>query len=150
MAFIPKDSKWYLADLVIEITVEGNPRNVIHTNTVLVRADSPEEAYNKAVELGVAQETAYENADGKSVRFRFRGLRDLNVIHDELTHGAELSFSESLGVSETELDEWISRKEELGVFRPITTSEAPDYRSRRVAEEIQAFLESPGTARDPD
>ena len=54
MGYIPEDAKWYLADLVEEITVEGDPRNVVHTNMTLVRADSPEEAYQKAVQLGTA------------------------------------------------------------------------------------------------
>jgi hypothetical protein len=91
MGYIPKDTKWYLADIVQEITVEGDPRNVVHTNLVLIRADSPEEAYEKAMELGTAGDQSWENADGKRVTFRFRGLRELNVIHDELEHGAELS-----------------------------------------------------------
>ena len=39
-----------------EITVEGESRNVVHTNLLLVRADSPEEAYEKALELGAEGE----------------------------------------------------------------------------------------------
>ena len=46
MAFIPADAKWYLAEIVEQISVEGDPRSVIHTNLVLVRADSPDEAYS--------------------------------------------------------------------------------------------------------
>ena len=52
MGYIPKSAKWYLADIVQQITVEGDPRSVVHTNLVFVRADSPEEAYEKALELG--------------------------------------------------------------------------------------------------
>jgi len=51
MAFIPKESKWYLAWLVEEITVEDDPRNVVHTNLMLVRADSPGEAYEVRLNL---------------------------------------------------------------------------------------------------
>jgi hypothetical protein len=67
MGDIPHDAKWYLAEIVEQITVSGGPRNIIHTNLVLIRADSPDEAYDKAVELGSAGEVSYENTDGKIV-----------------------------------------------------------------------------------
>jgi hypothetical protein len=94
MGYIPPDAKWYLAEIVQQITVEGDPNNVVHNNMVLVRADSPEDAYARAVELGAARELSYENPEGKGVTIRFKGLHDLNVIHDELEHGAELIYSE--------------------------------------------------------
>jgi hypothetical protein len=40
MGYIPTDAKWYLADIVMEITIQGDSRNVVHVNTTLVRADS--------------------------------------------------------------------------------------------------------------
>jgi hypothetical protein len=52
MGYIPEDAKWYLAEIVEEITVEEDSRNVVHRNLHLIRADSPEEAYRKAIELG--------------------------------------------------------------------------------------------------
>jgi hypothetical protein len=76
----------------VEVCGSVSPRNVVHTNMILVRADSPEEAYQKAVQLGTARQQSYENPAGKRVECRFRGLRDLNGIHDELEHGAELGF----------------------------------------------------------
>jgi hypothetical protein len=136
MGYIPEDAKWYLAEIVEKITVEGDPRNVVHTNLVLVRADSPEEACQKATELGTAGETSFENPDGRRVTFRFRGLRDLNVIYDDLEHGAELSFSETIDMNDSAIAEWVTPKERLGVFRPITRSAGPDYSSRDVLEKL--------------
>ncbi len=60
MAYIPADAKWYLADIVEQIAVEDDPRHVVHTNTVLIRADSPEDAYAKAVELGTNKGVSYK------------------------------------------------------------------------------------------
>jgi hypothetical protein len=136
MGYVPKDAKWYLANIVLEITIEGDPRNVIHTNLVLIRADSPEEAYQKAMELGIANEQSSTNIDGKHVTFRFRGLRDLNVIYDELEHGAELSYREDIAVDESTIQKWVASKEDLGVFRPITPSTGPHYASRDVIEKM--------------
>ena len=126
-----------MADIVIEITVEGDPRNVVHTNLVLIRADSPEEAYQEAVELGTANEVSWENADGKRVTFRFRGLRDLNVIiSSKLEHGVELSYIENIGMDEAAIQKWVTPKEELGVFLPIDPSTGPDYRSSDIVEKL--------------
>ena len=136
MGFIPKNAKWYLADLVEEIRVEGDRRNVVHTNCTLIRADSPDEAHTKAVALGKPGNTAYKNPKGKTVRIRFRGLKDLNVIHDELEHGAEISFSRALEVSEKEIKSWIPPKRRLGVFAPIRPHGGPDYASAEVIQKV--------------
>ena len=127
MGFIPESAKWYLAEIVEQITVEGDSGNVVHTNMVLVRADSPEEAYRKALELGSWGEQSWENTDGKLVTIRFMGLHDLNVIHDELEHGAELIYSEEIGMEEAALQRWVTPKESLGVFAPIVRTEKPNY-----------------------
>lgn len=119
MGFIPADAKWYLAEIVEEIWIDGERDNIVHTNVVLVRADSPEEPYDRAVELGMQGEITCSNPDGKVVRTRYRGLRDPNVIHDELEHGAELIYGWRTGVSEHEILRWVERKEDLGFFRPI-------------------------------
>jgi hypothetical protein len=136
MGYIPKNAKWYLAEIVQQITVEGDPRNVLHTSLVLVRADSPEDAYQKAMGLGTAGEQSYENIEGKRVTFRFRGLHDLSVIFGEPEHGAELIYSENMDLDESAIQEWVTPKEELGIFLPIPPSTVPDYVSRDVVEGI--------------
>lgn len=128
MAYIPADAKWYLAEIVEEFRIESEPENVVHTNTVLVRADSPEEAYEKAIALGKSGEMTYTNSDGKIVQVYFRGLRDLNVIHGELQHGTELIYDKQIGMSESDLTRWISAKNDLGIFKPRDTSyDSPSF-----------------------
>jgi Domain of unknown function (DUF4288) len=136
MGFIPKDAKWYLADIVEEIRVEGDPRNVVHTNVLLVREDFPDEAYKKAIALGRRGNTRYKNTDGKTVTIKFRGLSELNVIQDELEHGCEISYSEAVGVSENKIKSWISPKRKLGVFAPIRPHRVPDYASADIMREV--------------
>ena len=58
MGYIPEDAKWYLADIVLQIAVDDDPRSVVHINLVLIRADSPEEAYEKALALGAEGEAS--------------------------------------------------------------------------------------------
>ena len=135
MAYIPEDAEWYLAEIVVEILVEDDPRNVIWINVVLIRANSPEEAYKKALERGKTEEQTYENPQGKSVVMTFKGLRDLLVIHDKLEDGAELSYSEQTGLTETQVNDLITPKHQLGVFAPIEHEDKPNYATGDVMAE---------------
>lgn len=139
MGYIPKNAKWYLADIVEEIFIEDDPQNVVHINTVLIRADSPEEAYTKAMELGKEGEHTYENTDDKQVKLTFRRLRNLDVIHDELEHGTELFYDEQIGVDNAEIERMLRPKEQLGVFRPIQESGGPNYMPKSVAEDLLEY-----------
>ena len=53
------ETNWFLADLVMEHRVEGEPRNVVRLNTRLVEADGPDEAWERALELGREAEMDY-------------------------------------------------------------------------------------------
>ena len=136
MGFIPKDAKWYLAEIIEEIRVEGDRRNVVHTNLVLVRADSPSEAYEKAIALGKQGNTGYKNIKGRQVTIKFRGLRDLNVIHDEIEHGAEIIYGEDIAVTKSQIKRWIRPKPKLGVFAPMRRSKGPDYACGEIMQEV--------------
>jgi hypothetical protein len=52
MGFVPKNAEWYLAEIVEELTVADDPRNVVWRNLTLVHANSPEDAYEQALRLG--------------------------------------------------------------------------------------------------
>ena len=51
------------------------------------------------------------------MRVIFRGLRELNVIHEPLEHGSELTYEYHESVPERELAGWVSPKKSLAVFR---------------------------------
>jgi hypothetical protein len=51
------------------------------------------------------------------VTMRFRGLRDLNVIHEELEHGSELVYDEKTNLSEEQVKALLRPKESFAVFR---------------------------------
>jgi len=150
MAYIPEDAKWYLADIVEVITVEGDPRNVVHTNLTLIRADSPEDAYRKAIELGTSADRSYRNPAGKLVTFRFAGLGDLNVVHEDFEHGAELIFSEDVDVDAATIDSWVSSKEDLAVFREAAPNPGPDYRAADLVEELYERMRHPKSGGGPE
>jgi Domain of unknown function (DUF4288) len=136
MAYIPEGAKWYVADIVEEVKVQGDRRNVVHINQTLIRADSPTDAYKKALLLGKQGNTRYKNPEGRAVTIRFRGLKNLDVIHDELDHGAEIGFTRAVSVSEKKVRGWILPKSKLRVFAPIKPHGGPDYASAGVLKEL--------------
>jgi Domain of unknown function (DUF4288) len=140
MALIPPDAIWYIAELIEEIQVADSPTNIVHRNFILVRADSPDDAYEKALTLGKDAETEYENPAGKLVRLTFLGLGGLHVVHDTLEHGVELMYEESFGVAPDELQKWVRTKEQLEVLLPIGPDKPPDYSSGEVIEQAEALI----------
>ena len=113
------------------------PALCVHINVVLIRADSPEDAYAKAVEAGTNSQIAYENPEGRRVTISHRGLRDLDVILDELEHGVELSYFEHIETDDAAIQQYVSPKEELGVFAPRKPFHGPNYISKTVMEDLR-------------
>ena len=144
MGYVPNEARWYLADVVLEHRIEGDSRNVVHVNRHLVGAATPEQAYRKALALGRAAEAEYLNTEHKSVRVIFRGLRELNVIHEELEDGAELAYEELVGVAEEQLRRQIQPKRKLGVFAPRRVKAGvPNYMPLSVMRMLQAAAHQP-------
>ncbi len=126
-----------MAEIVQQIVVEDDPGCVVYCNLVLIRGDSPDDAYMKAVELGISQQTSYENPDGKKVTVTYRGLHGLNVIHEELEHGAELIYDKHTDMDEAAIQRFVRTREELGVFAPRRPSREPDFRSKDILQQLQ-------------
>jgi hypothetical protein len=128
---------WYAAELVEEITISGDMRNVLHRNLILVCAASPEEAYAKATEFGLQSEIDYENPLGQAVSTKFRGIVQLDFMYDEPGDGAEVTFVELIGVPEDEIQTWIPAREHLRAFLPPERSRGPNYTSKEVLDEAK-------------
>ncbi len=135
MAYVPKDAEWFLASLVVEIRVAGHKRNIVHINYMIIRAKSPQTAHARAMALGKRGTLSYKNPEGKMVTIRFRGLHDLDVIHDPLGDGCEILFREKLGMSEKGIRTLVRPKKELEVFLPIRKHPA----GRTIAHEHRSY-----------
>ena len=131
---------WYLADLVVQLDVEDDPRRVVHINSCLVEAHDADEAHDKAMELGREQEHEYPNPSGRRVRVRFLGLRELVEVFEPLEDGAELTFQERVGLSNLEARRLVARRDQLGVFRTGIPSVAPDYSAGDVMADVDDVL----------
>ena len=146
-------SAWYLAHVIMQITVAGDRRSVVHVNMVLVRARSDDDAYEAAVKLGRDGEFDTENEQGDAVRTRFRGLRDLYAIHeDTLEHGTELIYSEDIGLPEAAIKKMVIGRDRLTVFAhvPGRVPGGPDYMSADIAKMLRDAGFDPKAERPPE
>ena len=135
--------EWYVAALIMEITVDGQARNVVHRNFFLVSARTPKEAYDKALQLGHGGETVYDNPDGCRVQHKFRGIAQLDtLVAGELADGAELMFEQHVGVTEGQIQAWILPKERLWAFRQPESqgTDVPDYSSKEILARVTKML----------
>ncbi|HEY4008589.1 MAG TPA: DUF4288 domain-containing protein [Acidobacteriaceae bacterium] len=112
----PKDMEWFLADMIQELRVAGEQDSTVWINTLLIRANSIEEAYEKALVQGKQYESTWTNTDGAQVTSRFRGLRNLLLIYEKLEDGSEIMWEEHEDLSEQEIEAMITPKEQLRAF----------------------------------
>jgi hypothetical protein len=114
--WIPKNMEWFLADIVEELKVGDAEGSTVWINTHLIKATSPEEAYEKALSVGKLCEQVWTNKDGEQVISRFRGLRDLLLIYENLEDGAEIMWEQQEDVSEQDIQEMIRPRALLGAI----------------------------------
>jgi uncharacterized protein DUF4288 len=82
--------RWYIAELTEEVTLEGDPQNLVHKKTRVIFADSPQDAYDKALAMISEHEVGYINQHHKAIRTRFWGLRELNLSNEDMDRAGML------------------------------------------------------------
>lgn len=93
---------WYVGTYqirFIELAQSGNddPERKFLTweNTVLVRAASLDEAYDKVAAIGLEQTEPYKGGpDGVDVQWVFEGIIELLPVYEDLEDGAEIMWGE--------------------------------------------------------
>jgi len=125
--YVLPESKWYIGELIEEVTVEGEPRNIVHRNVTLIYAHSPEEAYQKALALDKKTEAVHEDPAGKLVHTRFWGLAELNVLHDDPRPGAELFYQEQIGVPGEKAHHWVLPRTTLKAYHSLETASTSHF-----------------------
>lgn len=90
-----KNRSWYTATIILKCETDPHPlllgewscQQSIH----LIRAESREEAFAQAEELGKAQECSYLNSDGATVSWKYIGMENLEELTTKrLTGGMEI------------------------------------------------------------
>jgi len=79
MADSPLAARWYVAELTEEVALAGTPRlSIIHRKTRVIFADTPEDAFEKALALSKEQERSHLKVNERLARVRYWGLSEVN------------------------------------------------------------------------
>ena len=117
---------WYLADLVVEVRVEGKERSVVHFELHALRAKDALEAYDKALRVGRTKTKQYLRKDGNLISFIFRGLNDLVAMDEEFADGARLLFRYQPEMSEDDIQNTVTPKDYLRALQAEGLDEPGD------------------------
>ncbi|GAA0513362.1 hypothetical protein GCM10011581_04050 [Saccharopolyspora subtropica] len=88
----PVELEPYVAVLVLEAISDAADHEPLYEESfVLVKAESPEEAQEKATEYGRQQETSYQNENHEMITWKLRQVVEVKPLEDAtLDDGAEL------------------------------------------------------------
>src|SRR5690606_14482359 len=93
--------EWYVVELIEKLEpVQRNEQQDLRrvktwANFHLIKAGSPEEAYEKAVQLGKEGEFTFKNEEKVEMEYSFVGVGDLIPIYDEnIEDGAEIMWTD--------------------------------------------------------
>lgn len=101
---IKNNGNWYIAEVVQRAEDVGkdktnpNRRCTVWINSILIKAASPEKAYEKACNLGKENygSLRYKAVAGNTLQWKFLGVRDIIPIYEDIEDGAEIMW-EDLG-----------------------------------------------------
>jgi Domain of unknown function (DUF4288) len=110
---------WYLSREIIYFEFADQTDQdeyQVWENLILINAQSPEEAYQKALKHGFYSEGEV-TMDGRKGRSRFKGLKTLVPVYEDIEDGAEIEWLEYV-VGKDRLESLVKPKENLPAFQP--------------------------------
>jgi hypothetical protein len=82
---------WFSAKLLFEAEVECSSDPLCEESIRLVEANDDDDAQRRAAEIGAQAEHEYLNEEGQIVRWRFRGILEVqNLCETKIMHGMEV------------------------------------------------------------
>ena len=77
--------KWYVAEIIVGCRVgKASAKRMLYDRQIKVlRASTDEEAYERALEVGRAENQSYKNSFGQKVSWKFLGLGNLQELHED-------------------------------------------------------------------
>jgi hypothetical protein len=125
MANSPEVSRWYIAELTEEVTLEGDPQHVVHRKTRVIFADSAEDAYEKALSMITEHELSYLHEYHKAVRTRFWGLRELPLSNEDMDRAGILP-KERIGTARRRNSTGLSADQQFALLMSLKPGALPN------------------------
>jgi hypothetical protein len=86
-----------MVDINHRVGIKASPEKIFLSweNTILVKANDLDDAYDKIEKEALEQTEPYRGGeDGARVQWIYEGITEILPIYDELEHGTEIMFSE--------------------------------------------------------
>jgi hypothetical protein len=106
---------WYVAEVIVQCRVgRVSKRKTLYDRQIKVlRASTDDAAYERALELGRAENHSYKNSAGETVVWEFIGLGNLESLREKrISDGTEIHSRLETGSPKSE----VRRKRDLTVF----------------------------------
>lgn len=110
---------WYIAEIIEKCEPVDRNENLdlrrVTTwgNFHLIKADTPEKAYEKAVKIGKDGEYKFINADKHEMEWVFVGIADLIPVCEDIEDGAELMWTDYGFISDRRTQRIPRKKEDI-------------------------------------
>ncbi len=119
------EDRWYIAELTEEVTLEGDPQNLVHKKTRVIFADSPQDAYEKALSMITEHEISYLNQHHRAIRTRFLGLRELNLSNEDMDRAGMLP-QERIGTARRRNSTGLSPEQQFALLVSLKPGALPN------------------------
>jgi hypothetical protein len=126
---------WYVARLIVECEViGGTAESLVEEQWKLIEASDSEVAYRTALQLGADENHSYENSEGQTVRWSFKGLSDLEeILAETIGSGTEICSTFFEGTRAEELvrpkskltTSWVTRNRNKTAGELLAASRKP-------------------------
>mgnify|MGYP003424492730 FL=1 len=114
-----ENRNWYIVEIIEKCEpVSRNDKNDLRRVTTwgnhhLIKANSPEEAFDKAIKLGKEKNYKFTNSDKVEMESIFVGVGELLPIYEDIEDGAELMWNDYGFISNRRTMKMPYKKEEL-------------------------------------
>ncbi|WP_020412077.1 DUF4288 domain-containing protein [Microbulbifer variabilis] len=106
---------WYLVSAILSFeknTEESHDYRSVWENTYLVRANSPQVAFDKGLMFAKNDEEKIEYK-GKPGTWKLKGIREVLPIYESLEDGSEIMWTDRGKMNFSEIDSKVISKEEF-------------------------------------
>lgn len=115
-----KNGNWYVAEIIekreaVNRKKDNDMRRVVTWgNFHLIKAESPKQAYEKAVKIGKEGELKFINSDKVEMEYTFVGIADLIPIYDEnIEDGCEIMWTDYGFISNKRTEKFARTEKEI-------------------------------------
>lgn len=116
---IINNGNWFFVEIIERMEpVDSDQTNPLRRCTVwgnyhLIKAATPEQAYDKAVALGKEGCYTFRNSDKIDMKWEFVGIGNLLPVYEDIEDGAEIMWSDYGFISAKRSDRFVLTKKQL-------------------------------------